>query len=148
MSLGTQTEALAAFHFDDVRTAPSPAAAATDRATYRTFDGQVIEFTGHREGDKAFVTIATRRDPELAAKFPEAPVTPPPPAPEKTPATAPAATPEAATPPSGMAADQTAEKLGSRAKGMEFEIPAYKYEAIFRKPEELLEKLPEPVKKK
>ena len=39
------------------------------------------------------------------------------------------------------------EKLGARAKGMEFEIPAYKYEAIFRKPEELLENLPEPVKK-
>ena len=73
MSLGTQTEALAAFHFDDVRTAPSPAAGATDTATYRTFDGQVIEFTGHREGDKAFVTVATRRDPALAAKFPEAP---------------------------------------------------------------------------
>ena len=56
MSLGTQTEALAAFHFDDVRTAPSPSSGATDTATYRTFDGQVIEFTGHREGDKAFVS--------------------------------------------------------------------------------------------
>ena len=140
MSLGSQTEALAAFHFDDVRTAPSPAPGATDTATYRTFDGQVIEFTGRREADKAFVTIATRRDPALAAKFPEAPPTTPP-----APAATPVATPEAATPPSGMApsgmaADQTAEKLGARAKGMEFEIPAYKYEAIFRKPEELLEK--------
>jgi hypothetical protein len=124
MSLGTQTEALAAFNFDDVRTAPSPSAGATDTATYRTFDGQIIEFTGHREGDKAFVTIAVSRDPALGAKFAEAPATP-----AETPAAAPAAPP----------VDQTAEKLGVRAKGMEFEIPAYKYEAIFRKPEDLLE---------
>lgn len=143
MSLGVQTDALNAFHFDDVREAPSPSVAATDVATFRTFDGQVIEFSGHREGEKAFVTIATRRDPELAAKFPEAPAAPPPAA-----ATTPAATP--APPPAAAAAkpaDQTVEKLGARAKGMEFEIPAYKYEAIFRKPEELLEKPPEPVKK-
>ena len=145
MSLGTQTEALAAFHFDDVRTAPSPAAA-TDTATYRTFDGQVIEFSGRREGDKAFVTIATRRDPALAAKFPEAPAATPAPAPAATPAATPAAAPAVAQAP--KPADQTTEKLGARAKGVEFEIPAYKYEAIFRKPEELLEKPPEPAKKK
>ncbi len=144
MSLGVQTDALAAFHFDDVRAAPSPAAAATDTATYRTFDGKVIEFSGRREGDKAYVTIATRRDPALAAKFPEAPATTPP-APAATPAATPAVTPAPADP---KPADQTAEKLGARAKGMEFEIPAYKYEAMFRKQEELLEKLPESVKKK
>jgi hypothetical protein len=139
MSLGTQTEALAAFHFDDVRAAPSTAPTAIDTATYRTFDGQVIEFSGHREGEKAFVSVAAHRDPELAAKFPEAPAATPP-------ATATAAVP--AAPPAAKPADQTAEKLGARAKGVEFEIPAYKYEAIFRKPEELLEKLPEPVAKK
>jgi hypothetical protein len=44
---------------------------------------------------------------------------------------APAATPK--TP------DQTVEKLGARAKGVEFEVPTYKYEAIFKKQDELLE---------
>ena len=145
MSLNGQAEALAGFHFDDVRalpaaTTPPAATPATDLATYRTFDGQVIEFTGHREGDKAFVAIATRRDPELAAKFPE-------------PAPAPAATPHAATPvpaapgkPAKLP-DQTAETLGARSKGVEYEIPAYKYEAIFKKQEELLEKpAPAPAK--
>jgi hypothetical protein len=140
MSLGTQTDALTGFHFDDVRAVPSPAVAATDVATYRTFDGQVIEFSGHREADKAFVTVTTRRDPALAAKFPEAPAATPAAAPPAPPA--PAVTPVATKP-----ADQTAEKLGARAKGVEFEIPAYKYEAIFRKQEELLEKPPEPLKK-
>ncbi len=145
MTLNGQAEALSAFHFDDVRTAPAAttpasAAPATDRATYRTFDGQVIEFTGHREGDKAFVAITTRRDPELAAKFPE-------------PAPAPAANPPAATPvPSAPATpaklpDKTLETLGARSKGMEYEIPAYKYESIFKKQEELLEKpAPAPAK--
>ena len=128
MSLNSQAEALAGFNFDDVRAAPATAAPATDVATYRTFDGQVLELAGHREGEKAFITIAAHRDAELAAKFPDA--TPAKPA-------APAAP-----------VNQTAEKLASRAKGVEYEIPAYKYEAIFRKPEDLLEKLPEPVKKK
>jgi hypothetical protein len=142
MSLGVQTDALTAFHFDDVRAVPSPAAAASDTATYRTFDGQVIEFSGRRDGEKAFVTIATHRDPALAAQFPDASPTPP------APAATPTATPASPAAPAAVKpADQTVEKLGARAKGMEFEIPAYKYEAIFRKPEDLLEKLPEPVKK-
>ena len=138
MSLGSQLEALTSFNFDDVHTARSPAAP-TDTATYRTFDGQVLEFAGRREGDKAFVSIAARRDPELAAKFPEAPPASATPAtasaPSPAPAPAPAPAPLAAKP-----ADQTAERLGVRGKGVEFEIPVYKYEAIFRKPEELYEK--------
>jgi uncharacterized protein DUF4340 len=137
MSLGSQLEALTGFNFDDVHTARSPAVAPTDTATYRTFDGQVLEFAGRRDGDKAFVTIAAHRDPELAAKFPEAPAASPAPAisPATAPATAPAPAAAAAKP-----ADQTAEKLAARAKGVEFEIPVYKYEAIFRKPEDLYEK--------
>jgi hypothetical protein len=39
------------------------------------------------------------------------------------------------------------ERLGARAKGVEYEIPAYKYESIFKKQADLLEKLPEPAKK-
>ena len=38
--------------------------------------------------------------------------------------------------------DKTVETLGARAKGLEYEIPAYKYEAIFKKQEELLEPAP------
>jgi hypothetical protein len=126
MGLDGQADALTAFNFDDVRPVPSPAAAAPDVATYRTFDGQVIELTGHREAEKAFVTISGQRDPKLAAQFPEAP----------------AAAAKPASP-----ADRTVERLAARTKGVEFEIPAYKYEGIFKKQEDLLEKLPEPAKK-
>ena len=118
--------------------------AAADVATYQTFDGQVIEFAGRREGEKAYVTIQARRDPALAAKDSPAPPAAAAPAPAATPP-APPATPTA-SPTAAKPADQTLEKLGTRTKGMEFEIPVYKYEAIFRKQEELLEKLPEPVK--
>jgi hypothetical protein len=124
MSLNGQGEALASLHFDDVRTATARVSA-VDRATYRTFDGQVIELTGHREGEKAFVTITARRDAELAAKFPQ-------------PAAATAAGDKAPAAP--QTGDRTAEKLEARAKGLEYEIPAYKYDAIFKPYEELLEK--------
>jgi hypothetical protein len=154
MSLAAQTEVLAAFHFDDVRAIPSPAPAATDTATYRTFDGQVIEFSGHREAEKAFVTVATRRDADLAAKFA---VPPPAPDAKAVPEAKPAAnaTPVAASAPASAPAptpapapaDKTVERLGARATGVEYEIPSYKYEAIFKQQEELLEKPPESVKK-
>lgn len=121
MSIDGQAEVLAAFNFDEVHT---PAAAApTDRATYRTFDGQVIEIAGRRDGAKAMVRITAMRDPALAAKFPAS--------------TAPA-TPEKAAAPNPAA--QTVERLTARASGVEYEIPVYKYEALFKPLEELLEK--------
>lgn len=117
MTLAEQTEALAAFNFDDVRALPSPAPAATDRATYRTFDGQVIEFQGRRDGDKAYLTVTARRDPAVAAKPPA-----PTPAPEPKPA------------------ERTVERLAARTTGVEFEIPLYKYAGMFKTREDLLEK--------
>lgn len=119
MVLNGQVEALTAFNFDDVRAAPSPAPAYPDTAVYRTFDGQVIEFAGRREGDKALITVNARRDASLA-------VPPAPPAP----AAAPIAEPK----------DQTTERLAKRTPGVEFEIPAYKYEAIFKPQGELIDK--------
>jgi hypothetical protein len=40
------------------------------------------------------------------------------------------------------AEDQTAERLAARAKGIEYEIPVYKYEALFKPQEQLLEARP------
>jgi hypothetical protein len=144
MVLGGQAEALASFHFDDVRAAV--AAEAADTVTYRTFDGQVITFTGHREGDKAYVAVSAQRDPALAARFaptPAVPATPanpsaaPTPAPAANAATAAAPVPTAEKP---ATEDKTTERITSRAQGVEFEIPVYKYEAIFKPYDELFEK--------
>jgi hypothetical protein len=144
MVLGGQAEALASFHFDDVRAAASPAAATADTVTYRTFDGQVITFNGRRDGDKAYVTVSAQRDPQLAAKFAPPPPTPATPAPTVAPpppageaiANAPAPAVDKPAKPD----DKTAERLAARAQGVEFEIPTYKYDAIFKPYEDLLEK--------
>ena len=134
MSLASQVDALAAFNFDDVRTLPTPAPATSDRATYRTFDGQVIELAGRHDGGKAYVTIAARRDPALAAQFP---------APE--PATA--DKPAAEKAPEPKPAERTVERLSARTNGVEFEIPLYKYEGMFKPREDLLEQPAAPAKK-
>jgi hypothetical protein len=129
LSLGAQAESLASFHFDDLRPLPSPAPAATDKATYRTFDGQVIELAGRRDGDKAYVTVNARRDAALAAQFA------PPPADAA--AQAKNAAAAATTPP--PAEDKTTERLATRTQGVEYEIPVYKYEGIFKPLDQLLE---------
>lgn len=135
MSIDGQADALVAFNFDDVRPLPATAGAASDRATYRTFDGQVLAFSGRRADQKTYVTVSASHDAALAAQF--APPAPPPaPAGAAKPATAPVVTPAAH--PAAVV-----ERLEARAKGVEYEIPVYKYEAIFKPQEELLEKKPE-----
>ena len=57
MSIDAQGDALVAFNFDDVRTVPATAPVPTDHATYRTFDGKVLEFSGHRDAQKAYVRV-------------------------------------------------------------------------------------------
>ncbi len=134
MSLSSQAEALGAFNFDDVRPLPEPPPAMSDTATFRLFDGQILDFRGRREGEKAFITVAARRDPALAAQFAT-------PAPSATDAVTTGESPvtDTAKPPEPAAADRTVEHLEERTRGMEFEIPVYKYEAIFKPHEELLE---------
>jgi hypothetical protein len=144
MAITGQGDALTAFNFEDMRPLPDSAPPATDHATFRLFDGQVLEFAGRRDGSKAYVTVNASRDATLAAKFAE----PPAPAPAATPVTpapdaaaAPYPAPAAGEPPAVTApkpADQTVERLATRAKGIEFEIPAYKYESLFKPQEQLL----------
>jgi hypothetical protein len=150
MSLDGQAQVLASFLFDDVHAAADPRPPATDRATWRLFDGQILEFSGRRSGEKSFITIAASRDPALAAHFPAPAPAAPAAAPEKaaTPAASPAASAAPATPPPPKPSAQTVEHLAARVSGVEFEIPSYKYDALFKPQEELLEKLPEKPAKK
>ena len=148
MSLNGQADSLTGFNFDDMRPVPATPPAATDHTTIRTFDGQVFQFAGRKESDKAWVTVAASRDAALAAQFPEpppaAPAAPVAPASPAAPAPATRATPPA-TP--AKAPDQSAEHLAARAQGLEFEIPLYKYETLFRKQEDLLEPKGDPAAK-
>ncbi|MEO8063234.1 MAG: DUF4340 domain-containing protein [Pseudomonadota bacterium] len=140
MSIDSQGDALVAFNFDDVRAVTPTTPAPTDHATYRTFDGQVLEFSGRRDGQKALLRVAVSQDAALAAEF-APPATPEPAKSAATSAATPAMKTPAAQAPAGI------ERLATRAKGVEYEIPVYKYEAIFKPQEELLEKKPEAAKK-
>jgi hypothetical protein len=122
MSLNGQGEALTGFNFDDVHPAGDAATAAGDHATWRTFDGQVLEFAGRRAGEKALISVTAHRDPALAAQF-----MPPP--------TSPKAQPGAV------------EHVMTHASGVEYEIPVYKYETLFKPLEALLEQPPQPAPK-
>jgi hypothetical protein len=163
MTIDAQADTLSAFHFDDLHAPAATPPAAVDSATLRTFDGQVFEFAGHKDGDKAYVSVTASRDPALAAQFEEKPVEEKPaekpaakaaatgtPATAKgTPAANGSALPEHPAPDKAGAkpADRTVEQLTARAAGVEFEIPMYKYDALFKPLEELLEKKPEPAAK-
>lgn len=136
MSLDSQADGLTAFNFDDVRPAAEDAKP-TDRATFRTFDGQVIELAGRRTSDKAYIAVSARRDAALAEQFAAKPVTPAAEPPAADSGAAPAAPKPAETP---KPSAQTVERLQARTQGVEFEIPFYKFDLLFKKQEDLLEK--------
>jgi hypothetical protein len=141
MSIDGQAGALVSFNFDDVHAVPSPAPAYTDRASFRTFDGQVIEFAGRRDGGKAYVSVSAQRDPALAAQFPQPAAHAPAPAPAANKPAGESAAPAPAAPAEAPKAEaRTVERLAARTAGVEFEIPVYKYESLFKPQEELLEK--------
>jgi hypothetical protein len=137
MELAEAAESLASFNFDDVRALPDPAPVFSDSVTFRTFDGQVFEFAGRRDGAKAWLTVKAHRDPAMAAKFapPPAPATP-----AAAPADKPAGKPVDAPAENPAPPDRSVERVAGRAGGMEYEIPLYKYETLFRPLEDLLER--------
>ncbi|HKZ73098.1 MAG TPA: DUF4340 domain-containing protein [Steroidobacteraceae bacterium] len=94
--------ALAGLTLDDVR--PAAKAPADPKsmltATFRTFDGLALEVSGHKEGERHFLTARAQSSTKDTAA--------------------------------------EAERLNARLAGWEFEIPSYKYGAIFRPLEDLL----------
>lgn len=121
-------------------------------ATYRTFDGLVAEVDGWMKDSKHYVAIKTSYDAALAQRFHLETK-----APDKT---ADAATEKAATKPAGAASvDATkpaatqptdaakqneniedAARTNAALAGWVYEIPEYKYEAIFKPLDSLLKK--------
>lgn len=101
------------------------------KATVKTFDGLVVDLDGYSKDEKHYVAVRTGYDAALAERFHVATKAPEPVEGEKTatPTATPAETVEAA-----------AKSTNDRLQGWVFEIPDYKYEAIFKPVDSLTQK--------
>jgi hypothetical protein len=102
--------------FDEVRHAAA-APGRAERAVVRCFDGLVVTLEGRAEGDARWITLAAEFDAALAGRYPPA-------------------AGEAA--PGAEAVRAEAERITATARGWEYRLPPYRFEAIFRKRDELL----------
>jgi hypothetical protein len=145
----TASTALGGFSCDDVRPAVAGAASARDaaRAEFRLFDGTIIDITGRKDGEHHWVHVEPRYDEAQQQRF----VTAAPPTNAPSPATtkpaAPSAPSEKNTPAPATVAERRpdevraeAQQWAARFTGWDYEVPAYKYESLFRPLDELIKK--------
>jgi hypothetical protein len=117
-----------------------PAGAPTAHATYKTFDGLVTDVDGWVRDDKHYIAVKTAFDPAQADHFriPTTADKKETTADKKDPKAADSAkTPEATAPAAPDSAGQSAT-LNTKLSGWVYEVPGYKYEAIFKPLDELL----------
>ncbi len=141
--------ALAGLTLTDVRSAadfgPGEPAAT---AMFRTFDGLLVDLSGWVREDKHFIAARTSFDRSLAERFRVAkpdPVDGPGKPSQPTEAAAPAASDAKDLSDAKAVSDAPPDEkqvaaLNARLSGWVYEIPDYKYEAIFKSPDGLLKK--------
>jgi hypothetical protein len=112
--------ALSGLSLTDVQAAsafgPEPAA---DHASFRAFDGLVVELDGWQRADKRFIALTASFDGAQAKRFE-------------------ASTPEGKTKPDSPKIEQEAKSLAAKTAGWVYEIPAYRYESLFKPLKEFL----------
>lgn len=135
--------ALASLTLTDVQSATAITGEPNARANIKTFDGLVAAASGWKKDDKHYVALQTSFDAAQAERFKIAAVEPEkkaddaakgegaPPA-DKTPAAEPAK-------PAANVAEE-ASSTNAKLTGWVYEIPAYKYDAIFKPVDELIKK--------
>jgi hypothetical protein len=118
--------ALTSLSLADVRAASSlqstPAAA---RATFKTFDGLVVEAEGWVQEQKHYIALRPSFDAALAERFKVATA----PVEEKK---------DEAPKPAAPNGAEDAKKFAAKVTGWDYEIPDYKYEAIFKPVDQLV----------
>ena len=118
--------ALMSLSLDDVvPKADVTSSKAVAQATYKSFDGLVVQVDGYKKDDKRYIALTPTYDAALAEKFHI-----------KTDADAKAKADAAAAPNVEEEAKTAAAKVASWA----YQIPDYKYDAIFRPLDEMLKK--------
>ena len=129
--------ALGNLEFDDLRrAAPRAAGERPERATFRTFDGLVLDFEGRSAGTERWITLTVTADRALAARFaPTARAQAPAGSPQ--PPAASAQAPPAGAPTPGEVQAEAA-RLAARTAGWEYRLAPFRYDALFRPRDELL----------
>ena len=137
---------LAGFTLTDVQSASALTDKPSATAVIKTFDGLVAEVTGWKKDDKHFVALKTSFDAAQAERFKvataEAEKKDAPPAADdakKAEGAPPAPSPEPAKP-AQPNVEEEATKANAQVTGWVYEIPAYKYDAIFKPVDELIKK--------
>lgn len=120
--------ALVNLTLNDVRPSSEITGAPAATAEFKTFDGLVLKLEGHRIDEQHFITAQAAFDAQQAQRF-HLPTQATEEATEESPA---------ATPDSSQKVQEEAQSLQTRLAGWAFEIPDYKYDAIFRPLDELL----------
>lgn len=136
--------ALSGLTLTDVQSASGMTDKPSAKAVIKTFDGLVTEATGWKKDDKHYIALKTSFDAAQAERFKvataEAEKKDAAPADEKK---ADATNSEGA-PPANEAAqpniEEEANKANAQLTGWVYEIPAYKYDAIFKPLDELIKK--------
>jgi hypothetical protein len=123
----------------DVQPAGAMTSAPNAHATYKTFDGLVADIDGWAHDDKHYIAIRTSFDAAQAERF-KAPTADEKQDPKADSAKADSKAAEHAAPAQSAAPDVAgqAATLNTKLSGWVYEIPSYKYEAIFRPLDELL----------
>jgi hypothetical protein len=136
--------ALQGLALSEVSTAQAFGAAEPNaKATFKTFDGLVAQLNGWVRDEKRYISIATSYDEAQAKKFelPAAPATP-----DTESEAGKSEQTKPATPEAGKAANPVdkvrdeATATNQRLTGWVFEIPTYKYDAIFKPVDQLVKK--------
>lgn len=137
--------ALSGLTLTDVQSATAMSGEPNARATLKTFDGLVAEATGWKKDEKHYIALQTSFDAAQAERFKVATADTEkkedkaantegaPPAAEQTPDK------EAAKPAAPNVAEE-ASSTNAKLTGWAYEIPEYKYDAIFKPVDELIKK--------
>jgi hypothetical protein len=136
--------ALTALSLSDVKAASEFDEKPEAHATYRTFDGLVVELDGWTREDKRFIAARARYDAALAERFKVPSEDKEATKPSTDSEGAPASKDEADKPaedsagPAKQDVAAEAQKLNDTLNGWVYEVPEYKYDAIFKPLSEML----------
>jgi hypothetical protein len=135
--------ALSGLTLTDVQNASAMTDKPSAQAVVKTFDGLVAEATGWKKDDKRFIALQTSYDAAQAERFKVATAETDNAGEKKADVTNTEGAPPAGSEPAKPAQpniEEEASKANAQLTGWVYEIPAYKYDAIFKPLDELIKK--------